>query len=491
MSSLGKRRHLFASLAVLLAAGILRLWASLDDLWLDEIWSWGHVQVRVKSAWDVLFALKHDNNHILNSWWIYVLGPDADRVWYRLPPVVFGSLTVLLARQVVVKSGPIAVWLVTFLTLPSYLLIHYSSEARGYGYEMFFCLAAFVLLDRILGEGRSETPVDGKRRLIDRALFAAACLGGALSHPAFLMLFVSLGLWAAWVKVRQRTTWGARVRWRLGVFAAPVALVGLLWLINYSRLEIGGGPPQIASDVALSTLSLMVGGPEAGDASLWIGLFVAFAVIVQLIHMARTGDDRWVCAAAIIAVPAVLLIMTGNRQIYPRYLLGTAIVLLPMLALLLARCFKHGAAGRAVTMVVIAVSLLGQSWQLSRLFQLGRGQAQDVVEYLRDHSADGPILVGSDHTFRHGLVLDYFARRLGLQDRLVYFGEPPWPPGGPRWFLVHSQHHVWDPPPPPSFTGPQGQRYELRRVFPYAGLSGWHTAIFENVKSSERGASAP
>lgn len=490
MSIIGKRRDLLVSLVILIIAGVLRYWASLDDFWLDEIWSWVHVQVGVKSTWDILFTLRHDNNHILNSWWMYVLGPAADRIWYRLPPVICGSLTVLLARQVVAKSGPVAVWLVTCLTLPSYFLIHYSSEARGYGYEMFFCLAAFVLLDRILEDGRSAATVDRSRHGRDRGLFAAACVGGALSHPTFLFLFASLGLWAAWVTLRQPMKLIKRVRWLLSVFAAPGIGIGFLWFVNFSRMQFGGGDPQVPWMVALETLSLMVGGPESGELSLGIGLTAGFAVIVQLIHMARTGDDRWVCATGVIALPMALVLATGNRLIYPRYLLATVMVLMPVLAMLLSRCFEQGVAGRTVTIVIMAGTLIGNGKHLAELYRYGRGQGQDVVEFLRDHSADGPILVGSDQPFRHGLLLEYFSQRLALQDRLRHIGPPPWPPERPQWFLVHTQAREWNPPLPSSIDL-QGQRYELRREFPYAGLSGWQTAIYESRRSSERGESAP
>jgi hypothetical protein len=298
------------------------------------------------------------------------------------------------------------------------------------------------------------------------------------------MMFVSLGVWAAAVTVRSAKAIGIAVTWLVGVLIVPATLLLLLWAVNFSGMEIGGGPPEIPWLVAASTLSLLVGGPEQGDAALLIAVLVAAAVFVQLVHMARMRDDRWIICAAMILVPAVLLAATGNRQVYPRYLLGTALMLLIPLSLFAARIAGLGRGGRWAVAVVLAATLLGNGRQVARLYQVGRGQAKSVVEYLRDHSGDGPIVVSTDHPFRHGLLLSFYGRRLGLADRLVQPDAGRGPPQSPQWILTHSQDRVWAPEP--VLLDAQRRRYELRRVFPYAGLSGWHTAVYEQTGSKAR-----
>jgi hypothetical protein len=58
---------------VFLLAAIIRIVAAFNDLWLDEIWSIELVR-ELRSALGVFTQTHHDNNHYLNSLFIYVLG---------------------------------------------------------------------------------------------------------------------------------------------------------------------------------------------------------------------------------------------------------------------------------------------------------------------------------------------------------------------------------------------------------------------------------
>src|SRR5882757_2275379 len=73
------------SIAIVLAV-VLRFWASLDNFWLDEIWSW-MMAAQLKSPLEVVTRLHHDNNHYVNTFVLYVLGGDAPTYLYRLPAV--------------------------------------------------------------------------------------------------------------------------------------------------------------------------------------------------------------------------------------------------------------------------------------------------------------------------------------------------------------------------------------------------------------------
>src|SRR3954471_23230922 len=62
---------------IVVFAGALRLLAIFDDFWFDEIWSWEIVR-QLKSPLDVLTLpqAQSDNNHPLNTLFMYLIGPN-------------------------------------------------------------------------------------------------------------------------------------------------------------------------------------------------------------------------------------------------------------------------------------------------------------------------------------------------------------------------------------------------------------------------------
>ena len=59
---------------------------------MDELLSLRLVSA-LESPLGVFTAVHHDNNHYLNSLWLYGAGPDARSWLMRLPPVILGTAT--------------------------------------------------------------------------------------------------------------------------------------------------------------------------------------------------------------------------------------------------------------------------------------------------------------------------------------------------------------------------------------------------------------
>ena len=176
----------------IVAAIVLRFWASLDDFWLDEIWSWIGAGL-LQRPFEVFTRIHHDNNHHLNTLVLYALGRDAPFYVYRLPAVLAGIGTVLLCGQVARQWSHAAAVSATLLTGCSFLLIQYSSEARGYAYLLFFTMASFALIQKSFES----------QRAIWEALFACCAILGFLSHLTYLFAYVALVAWSIWRKVRR------------------------------------------------------------------------------------------------------------------------------------------------------------------------------------------------------------------------------------------------------------------------------------------------
>jgi hypothetical protein len=88
----------------LIAAAVLRIFAAFNDFWLDEIWSLQFAR-EVDSAWDIIAETPHDNNHILNTLYLYSIGYQHNWVWYRLLAVAAGTASVALIAYISLQRG--------------------------------------------------------------------------------------------------------------------------------------------------------------------------------------------------------------------------------------------------------------------------------------------------------------------------------------------------------------------------------------------------
>ena len=103
--------------ACLWLAAFLGIWAATDEFWLDEIWSLFDFAGDANSPLDI-FRAHHDNNHYLVTLWMYLLGPNQGNwVLYRVPSILAGIGTVLLAASgIVLCWGTAATLAATILT---------------------------------------------------------------------------------------------------------------------------------------------------------------------------------------------------------------------------------------------------------------------------------------------------------------------------------------------------------------------------------------
>src|SRR5262249_34148389 len=146
------------------------------DFWFDEAWSALLVREGVGSPLDILTRLHVDNNHPLNSLFLYALGDRSAWIVYRIPSLLFGIASVVLAGRIMSQRGRVQAVVAMILIGCSYPLIAYSSEARGYAAMIFFVLLALDAYERYLIT-RAGLPLT--------AVWTGVLLG-FLAHPAFL-----------------------------------------------------------------------------------------------------------------------------------------------------------------------------------------------------------------------------------------------------------------------------------------------------------------
>ncbi len=229
--SLVKRQRIFC--LILVAAGILRFgWLGHQDLWVDEM--------------DAIHdAINLDLRHPLSRphWLSFALMRLALRFGdgefaVRFPSALAGTLSLfpmygLIRRRAFKSEALVAAALLAFLPYH----VHYTTEARFYGFVFFFSAMALVCLERFCRKASLLS-------VIGFAIFeAAAYLSHPASAPASAGAGLAAGIWiitngSHWTRLwrdrfdAQRKRFGGVLAW--GVFHAKalllaVMLIGAAW----------------------------------------------------------------------------------------------------------------------------------------------------------------------------------------------------------------------------------------------------------------------
>jgi hypothetical protein len=470
--------------ACVVIGAILRVLGARGELWLDEIWTLNQIALAT-NPFQVLVDLSNDNNHILNSLYLYAVdSAHGSPLRLRAFSIVLGAASVAAAGAVLARGQAGAGAIAMLLTACAYPLVHYGSEARGYAALVLCALVAIACLQRLL-ESASTSPALPAPATTDTA--TGHCLGAALGfgflgHPAMAPTGVVLGAWAAWVLWR-RTGRLAVTAHRLGVIFAPVLIwvtaaaifYGFGWVrhgYDFGRVPFGADK---FIDAYGTLLALMIGLPSTMPPA--IVLVLALGVVLWLAWRRRASDDAMISlyVGAIVILPALMFAARLPNTEFPRHFLFSAVIFLLFVSDLLAMLWRRGGAPRAIAAVLIVAMLTGQALALTRLYATGRGHYVDAIATM---AAEGPFTYGSDHDFRNAMVIDFYAGRHMGTATLV--PEAQWCEHAPTWWL--SQETRWPQPERLTLGSPRcGIAYERRHVYPVWGLSGPTLTLYHRV----------
>lgn len=421
---------------LIVALGIaLRVQGAQGDLWQDEIWSLNHAAAL--SAWhEVFWNVIHDNNHPLNTLYMYLVGPNQAPWVYRLASIVAGALSIVAAGWAVGRDGGGRMLIAMLLAAVLYPLAHFGSEARGYSLMILFAYLAFGAVDRAQGPTGPA-----------RWLFALAVTLGALSHfsilPIVFMMSIAFGLrrlkdgYGFWPSVH------ATMR-----FCAPsaggLALIGVGLLYGFKHLTgpwYGGGstfcPDGGCFIGALdSIVRFTTGGFGAGLPGLHSGLF-AILVIGAIGWLFLQGRSRaFLYATLFIGTPLLYLALDQPNVPYGRYFLAMIAFLPILLADLAGELRSRGRAGRIIGGLAILVLVSANAWAVTRFHQVGRGNYTEVYDLITQNNPGPTITVGSDHPFRLSMVFDHLAQQNHLDKTMVYSTPKNVPRERPDWLVL-------------------------------------------------------
>jgi hypothetical protein len=480
------------ALAAALAAALVRLPPCSGDLWLDEVWT-AMAARELGSPLEILTGFRTSNNHPLNTLFVYLAGAGTASLPYRLHSLAAGVAAVLLAGAIARRWGALEARFAVLLTGLSYLLIHYSSEARGYSLLVCFAFSSWLAALRFC-----ERPGWGRAA----ALWLCIALG-FLSHLTFLYAFLAILAGSA---LALRASGGSRARGARAFargFGAPVAALGAWWGLALRQLVIGAADPYQLGEVLASTLSLAAGGPAAGPAAQVASLACAALLALAIARAWRRSPAEGLAfAIAIFLAPAAVLALLRPDVLAVQYFLVDVAFGLLALAGLLAAGWRRGGAARLGVALALALFAAGNAAHIARLYRFGRGGYHAGMLRMAERTP-GPVLsVTSDHDDRNGMLLRFYEERLPAGRRLEVLPSAlqfpvrplagtPRPEGllpapGAEWLILHRIGPAGEPAA--ALADRHGTVYQLEETLPYAGLSGWHWFLY---RKQGRPASAP
>ncbi|MGI9307867.1 MAG: hypothetical protein ACR2P6_01315, partial [Gammaproteobacteria bacterium] len=271
MTASGQRQRLNNWLLVLMLviAFALRFTIAQDNFWLDEIWSYYMVST-LYTPFEVFTELKIDNNHPLNSLFMYAMGEQPAWQVYRLLALVCGVATVWYTGQASRVTGG-KLWLGLLLSMLSLPLIQYSAEARGYG-PAALCglLAYYIYFSRRLNQPLGLTAMQ----------FWLVCIAGFLSHLSFTFVFICIGF--AWLIDGLRNKEPNSPLFRQGLILFLLPSVCMLWILIafYMQLSSGGTHHSISVGDQLMTLMSYVAGTPLSAAGGVVAVMVCAALAI-------------------------------------------------------------------------------------------------------------------------------------------------------------------------------------------------------------------
>jgi len=436
LSSAPSRSLALSALSILAITGaglVLRLAFSRAPLWNDEIWSLQNLG-DVHSVGGVLWGLSHDNNHFLNSLWLYFTAPLT-----QAPPalralsIVAGVLAIPAMAALQARRGRAGAFAATLLTAFSFFQVVYSDEARGY---------AVATLCLILAYGQIEQALDARAGARWRLALACGC--GFFVHLAFAPAAAALAfIFFLETIVRLRASAPAaliatlRLFWPTALAALPTLAFVAAGYHNKGGFTIGAFTPYSLSHLigGVAGLGMMTFGldplsfPQTAFALVGLPLLILAAII-----LAAPLQRKSAYLVMLVVLPILAAALKAPNTHIPRYFFAASPFLILLAADAFAELFRRGGAMRALAGLGLAAALVGDASALARL---AAGEAEPWTQALERIAQSSEPTLSSSHDFNVGKSVAFFRQTRGAPLQLIpaerLCGEKP------EWRIVETR----------------------------------------------------
>jgi hypothetical protein len=446
----------------------LRLRGVATDFWLDEIWTLQGV-LGLTSPIEVVTRFHSENNHILNSLWLWWLGDRHGWYAYRIPALLAGVASIPLAWLALERSSRTAAAFAAALVSTAYLQVLWGSEARGYAPMIAFGLAALVAAPSITD---GVTPA---RRRAAAAAFVVASIAGVLSHLLYAHWYAGIAAGSAFAFWRGEKRAGRGLL--VAAHAIVIAAFAAMWLGFARHLPSPTGPIHPYLGITVDAASLAFGGPSRAAAPLAAALVALAVVAVVVAELVLSFRGRAYLSIALgtacFLAPGAMLLVARPDALFVRYFAVSIVTAQLLVALFCARLWRGPRMARAASVLLFVLVLAGQAAHLERFREHGRGHYLAAMRHIAAATEGEVATIGSDHNVRNGKVVWYYARFLPDKQLVhtVYLegGAPP------DWWLLHRFDGQADPAP---ILRIRSERYRRTAVFPHGSLSGWTWFVY-------------
>ena len=416
-----RRDRLWLAVAALTLIGLaLRMIAARGALWLDEAWSATFAQ-EAATPIGVIWQINHDNNHILNTLWLQLMGPNAHPLAQRALSIVTGTLAIPLAASIAARRGDAAALTAALAFAISPALLNYGSEARGYAPMMAAFLAMLTLIDRGLDDAERPAPP---------ATLAILALLGMLAQVMMIVPLLAMTGWMG-VLLWRRYGFASALRMTVATLGPALAVSASVLLVmtlaalaaphgftigSYSPFRLAQWSTGIADATAWTT------GIAADDS--WPAMFGLFVATLMLI--VRWQDRRTLFyAVLILAFPLSFALLRVGNAATPRFYLATMIALLLLTADTLGALLAGGRASRIAAAAAIALFVTGAARLDLKLIAGRRADPGAAITAMRAMAPRGTTVMLPDDRLEP--VYRLAARAAGYPLRIVRTSCTPTP----------------------------------------------------------------
>ena len=455
--------------ALLLAvAALFRLPALVTDFWFDEILSYERLAERAHAIGDIFFAsaLKHDNNHHLNTLTLYLLGEQPKWVVYRQPSLVIGLIAVAVVVLIGRRRSRLDGLVSGVFVAASCMVVLYSTEARGYTWLLLSAATGFLALDRVLTT-RARAPL---------WMFWLSMSAGLAAHPAILHFYLGALLWSGF---RLRATLRDLAR----LHAVPIAWIGAWIAFVTLGSVVGGGPSWTWREILDGSLAWTLGYPIHTVPPLVVAGACAVVVLWDAHRLWSEGSDEGLFYLGTILGPVVLMTALSPPYLFPRYFLVPLFFLLIVAGRRTAALARSSTRGRWAAVAAVVLFVGGNAVHVTTIFRERYRNHSSAVRMLADGTPEREVTVTSwslDQWTQ--LPLAFYASRLGLGDRIEYIPRAELSrrvATAPRIDWVTEVTPPCHAPPPTRRSLPTGPgTYVLTRSFPVCGPSGMSWYVY-------------